>query len=267
MKNLIKLICIVVLTLSLNGCATFKITTAGHETVEEISTLNQLRWKMQRDWRFQQDYVNFVTNQPYSWYSDYYSNNFMWRYGYTSQWSFYINRFDMWSNWSMNSSNWWGQHWYSPWHSNVYGNWNMYGWNSWYQTPHYMYNRRGSRQRMYSGVYSFNNRTNRSRLLIDSKVSTSDSRTLLPNTASPIQNSIIRNNSKPRVLPNTKPTVITRPPVIINKPIWNNSKPVIRNTNKPRINNSSSRPNLNSRPSRSSVPKTTTKSSRKPKGN
>jgi len=246
MKNLIKLICIVVLTLSLNGCATFQITTAGHETVEEISTLNQLRWKMQRDWRFQQDYVNFVTNQPYSWYSDYYSNNFMWRYGYTSHWSFYINRFDMWSNW------------YSPWHSNVYGNWNMYSWNSWYQTPHYMYNRRGSRQRMYSGVYSFTNRTNRSRLLIDSKVSTSDSRTLLPNTASPISNTIIRNNSKP--------TVITRP-TNTSKPIWNNSKPVIRNTNKPvinrtnrpRINNSSSRPNLNSRPSRSSVPKTTNK--------
>ena len=37
MKTLIKLICIVVLTLSLNSCSTFKITTAGHETVEEIT--------------------------------------------------------------------------------------------------------------------------------------------------------------------------------------------------------------------------------------
>ena len=246
MKNLIKLICIVVLTLSLNGCATFQITTAGHETVEEISTLNQLRWKMQRDWRFQQDYVNFVTNQPYSWYSDYYSNNFMWRYGYTSHWSFYINRFDMWSNW------------YSPWHSNVYGNWNTYSWNSWYQTPHYMYNRRGSRQRMYSGVYSFTNRTNRSRLLIDSKVSTSVSRTYIPNnTASPI--------TKPptitRPRQETKPTVITRPRVN-NKPTQNSntSRPII-NT-KPVINNSSSRPN-STRPVRPSVPKTTTNSARK----
>jgi maltodextrin utilization protein YvdJ len=52
MKTLIKLICIVVLTLSLNSCSTFKITTAGHETVEEITTLNQLRWEMQTDWRY-----------------------------------------------------------------------------------------------------------------------------------------------------------------------------------------------------------------------
>ena len=92
MKSLINLICIVVLTLSLNSCATFKITTVGHETVEEITTVNQLGWEIQTDWRYQ-------PYQPYSWHNSYYFNNIMWQYGYnTSQWSFY-NRRDLWWNW------------------------------------------------------------------------------------------------------------------------------------------------------------------------
>ena len=241
MKTLIKLICIVVLTLSLNSCSTFKITTAGHETVEEITTLNQLRWEMQTDWRYR-------PYQPYSWYNNYYSNNFMWQYGYSSHWNFY-NRHDLWWNW-------WGQNWYSPWYLNVYNNWNGYGWNSWYQTPHYVYGRRGSRGRSNTGVYSYTNRTNKSRLLIDSKVSTSESRTYILNTASPILNTFPRNTTRPRVQPNTKP------PVIINKP-----PRVIQNNTRPIINNSSSRPNLNNTNSRPSVPQTTTKSPRKAKRN
>ena len=253
MKTLIKLICIVVLTLSLNSCSTFKITTTGHETVEEITTLNQLRWEMQTDWRYR-------PYQPYSWYNNYYFNNIMWQYGYnTNQWSFY-NRHDLWWNW-------WGQNWYSPWYSNVYNNWNGYGWNSWYQTPHYAYGRRGSRGRSNTGVYSYTNRTNRSRLLIDSKVSTSESRTYLqtlrnlsnanrsiqrtkpPRTQTPIQPVVPQ---RPRTIPNR----VTNPP----RTIRNNRVP---NSNTIRINSSSSRPNSTTRPVRQSVPQTTTKSPRK----
>ena len=193
--------------------------------------------------------MQFVINQPYSWYQDYYSYNFMWNYGFNNSWHFYNNSYNTWWNWN------------NPWNSNVYNNWYAGPWYNQGYNAVWNSSHRGSRYSKRPSLFYSN--TNGSSLLIDSKVSTSVGRTYIPNnTASPI--------TKPTVITRprqeTKPTVITRP-TNTSKPIWNNSKPVIRNTNKPRINNSSSRPNLNSRPSRSSVPKTTTKSSRKPKGN
>ena len=255
MKNFIRLICIIVLSLSLNSCGTYYSSTSYLDTYDELYNVNtisspsQVRWMMQRDFRFRYNYMQFVINQPYSWYQDYYSYNFMWNYGFNNSWHFYNNSYNTWWNWN------------NPWNSNVYNNWyagSCYnqGYNAVWNSSH-----RGSRYSKRPSLFYSN--TNGSSLLIDSKVSTSVGRTYIPNnTASPI--------TKPTVITRprqeTKPTVITRP-TNNSKPIWNNSKPVIRNTNKPRINNSSSRPNLNNTNSRPSVPKTTTKSSRKPKGN
>jgi hypothetical protein len=275
MKNLIKLFCIIVLTLSLNSCATYQVSTVGHEGVEEITNMNQLRWKMKTDWRFQQDYINFAMNQPYSWYREYYSNNFMWQNGFNSQWSFYANRYQMWTNWSMNSNSWWGPNWHRPYGGNNWGSpfgnntgWNGYlagyGYNGWHQVYPYMYGRRGLRGRSNSALYSYTNRLNGSRSLLDSKVSTSEGRTYNSNTASLIENTIIRNNNKPRIVRN-KPVINSKPVVVIkpikNKPWYNNT-----NNNKPIWNsNSSSRPNSNSRPIRSSVPKNNSNTNRKGK--
>ena len=284
MKNLIKLLLILVLTLSVNSCSTYQISTVGHDDVEEITNMNQLRWKMKTDWRFQQDYINFAMNQPYSWYRDYYSNNFMWQNGFNSQWSFYANRYQMWTNWSMNSNSWWGPNWHRPFGGNAYGygygQWNGYsagyGYNGWHNNIPYMYGRRGLRGRSNTALYSYINRLNgssSSRSLLDSKVSTSEGRTYISNTASPIENTIIRNNNKPRIVRN-KPVINSRPVVIIkpikNKPWYNNTnnnKPIIRNNSnsRPVINNSSSRPNSNSRPIRSSVPKNNSNTNRKGK--
>ena len=262
MKNFIRLICIIVLSLSLNSCGTYYSSTSYLDTYDELYNVNtisspsQVSWMMQRDFRFRYNYMQFVINQPYSWYQDYYSYNFMWNYGFNNSWNFYNNSYNTWWNWN------------NPWNSNVYNNWYAGPWYNQGYNAVWNSSHRGSRYSKRPSLFYSN--TNGSSLLIDSKVSTSVGRTYIPNTtrngrahASMIESTIIRNNSKP--------TVITRP-TSNSKPIWNNSKPVIRNTNKPvinnnssrpRINNSSSRPNLNNTNSRPSVPQTTTKSSRK----
>ena len=250
MKNFIRLICIAVLSLSLNSCGTYYSSVSYLDTSDELYNVNtisspsQVSWMMQRDFRFHYNYMYFVINQPYSWYQDYYSYNFMWNYGFNNSWNFYNNSYNTWWNWN------------NPWNSNVYNNWyagSCYnqGYNAVWNSSH-----RGSRYSKRPSLFYSN--TNGSSLLIDSKVSTSVSRTYIPNnTASPI--------TKPTVITRprqeTKPTVITRPRVN-NKPTQNSntSRPII-NT-KPVINNSSSRPN-STRPVRPSVRKTTTNSARK----
>ena len=247
MKTLINLICIVVLALSLNSCATFKISTIGHETVEEITIVNQLRWEIQTDWR----YWRYRPYRPYSWHNPYQFNNIMWQYGYnTSQWSFY-NRRDLWWNW------------YSPWQLNVYNNWNGYSWNSWDYTPPYAYGRRGSRGRSNSTIYFQNRRSNRSNRIVDLNGSTSDSRTYLQ-TLRNLSNAN-RSIQKTKTHRSRQEFQPQRP---LNQPrvIRSNRAPINTNTQRPRINNSSSRPN-STRPVRPSVRKTTTTSSRKIKRN
>jgi len=144
-----------------------------------------------------------------------------------------------------------------------------------------MYGRRGLRGRSNSAVYSYINRSNSSRsysILLDSEGSTSDSRTYIKNnTASLIENTIIRNNNKPRIVRN-KPVINSKPVVVVkpiknkpwynntnnNKPIWNSnssSRPILNNS-KPSYNSNRS----NSKPIRSSVIIKTTKSSRKGPG-
>ena len=286
MKNLLKLILIIVLFFSVNSCgihwqystlnSTSYVDTLQSEGIaaEEINTVSQLQWKFQRDWDFANNYYAFLQQQNYSFFHNMYFQNRMHRFGWYSP-------HDYWMNWqySWNTG-------YSYWNSvnqyPYYGNWNSNSWyyNQWNNPWQYSYTY-GPRTQWLGNVYgrrsSNRNRfvysnSSRSNLLLDSKVSTSEGRTYNPNTASPIENIIIRNANKPRVLPNSKPLVNNSKPQIINKPPsnnWNNnrptinnSKPVIRNNNsnsRPSFNNSSSRPNFNSRPS---VPKTTTKSSR-----
>ena len=193
---------------------------------------------------------------------DYWMN---WQYSWNSGYSYWnsVNQYPYYGNW--NSNSWYYNQWNSQWgYSHIYGprtQWlgNVYG---------SRYGRRYSNRN--SPVYS---NSSRSSILLDSKVSTSEGRTYISNTASPIENTIIRNNNKPRIVRN-KPVINSRPVVIIkpikNKPWYNNTnnnKPIIRNNSnsRPVINNSSSRPNSNSRPIRSSVPKNNSNTNRKGK--
>ena len=292
MKNLLKLILIIVLCFSVNSCgvhwqystlnSTSYVDTLQSEGIaaEEINTVSQLQWKFQRDWDFANNYYAFLQQQNYSFFHNMYFQNRMhrfgwysphdywmnWQYSWNSGYSYWnsVNQYPYYGNW--NSNSWYYNQWNSQWgYSHIYGprtQWlgNVYG---------SRYGRRSSNRN--SLVYSNSSRSN---LLLDSKVSTSEGRTYNSNTASLIENIIIRNNNKPRVLPNTKPVVVNSRPPVINKPprnnnIWkptiNNSKPIIRNNNnsRPVINNSSSRPNFNSNSSRPSSPKINSTTNRK----
>ena len=281
MKNLIKLICIVVLFLSVNSCGvSWQIQSVNQAAqvdtlydVDVITSRSQLDWKMQRDWNFANNYYSFLQQQNYSFFVDQYYSNRLYRFGWNGPHDYWMNW--QWSWHSGYSNSWmWNQYPY-------YGNWGSSQWHYYQNSGHWGYAqmygpRNGYLGNVYGSRYGrrssnrsplFNSNSSRSSILLDSKVSTSEGRTYNLNTASPIQNSIIRNNSKPRVLPNSKPPIVNNKPVIINKPIIrNNNRPVINNSNsRPRINNSSSRPNLNSRPRRSSVPKTNSNTNRKGK--
>ena len=76
MKKLIKLICIIVLAISLNSCATYSISTQGHETVQEDNTANQLWFNFERDYTYQL----YRISPHYSWYQNVYSYNYYWDY-------------------------------------------------------------------------------------------------------------------------------------------------------------------------------------------
>jgi len=285
MKNLIKLICIIVLTLSVNSCGvSWQIQSVNQAAqvdtlydVDVITSRSQLEWKMQRDWTFANNYYRFLQQQNYSFFQSQYYTNRLDRFGWNGPHDYWMNW--QWSWHSGYSNSWmWNQYPY-------YGNWGSSQWYYYQNSGHWGYAqmygpRNGYLGNVYGGRYGrrssnrsplFNSISSRSSILLDSKVSTSEGRTYIPNTtrngrahASMIESTIIRNNSKPPVV-NSKPVVINKPPRTNwnnNKPPINNSKPVIRNNNnnsRPRINNSSSRPNFNSRPISSSVPKTTIK--------
>ena len=290
MKNLLKLLLILVLTLSLNSCGVhWQINSVGHTSqvdqelqVEEINTLSQLRWKFQRDWDFANNYYAFLQQQNYSFFQNMYWQNRMYRFGWNSPHSYWMNWQSGWNTgYSYNQYPYYGNWNSNSWYHNQWNGWSSgYGYNGWHQIY-------GPRTQWLGNVYGrrssnrsplFNSNSSRSSLLLDSKVSTSDSRTYIKNnTASLIENIIIRNNNKPRIVRN-KPVINSKPVVVVkpiknkpwynntnnNKPIWNSnssSRPILNNS-KPSYNSNRS----NSKPIRSSIPKTTTNSSRKGPG-
>jgi len=109
MKNLIRVLSIIVLSLSLYGCGVqwqySTLNTAGYVdtlrsegyAVEEINTVSQLRWKLRTDFNFRWDFAQYAMNQPYSWYF----NNF--RYNYWrpyNSFDMYWNSYSYWTDWA-----------------------------------------------------------------------------------------------------------------------------------------------------------------------
>lgn len=260
MKTLLKLICIIVLSLSLNSCGVQwqyqAYNTAGYVdtlrsegvAVDEIRTASQLRWKLRTDWSFANDYYFFLQQQDFAFFHRQYFNNRLWNFGWYSPHDYWLN----WQGgWNSGYSYWspWNQYpWYGNWGSSQ---WYWYQWNNPWQYS-YVYGPRTSYLgNVYSGRYSNRNRfvysnSNRSSLFSVSDGRTSDSRTYLPNNnSSVISNSI---NSRP-----TRPRVVNNKPVIIR---WINGS----NSNS-RPSNSSSRP-IYSKPSTNTKPNTNWNSSR-----
>ena len=299
MKNLIKLICIIVLALSLNSCATFHLSTLNHDpvyTIEgsdvEIDVIDnefELARLLRTDFRFRYDYAQYAMRQPITWH---YQNRFVRLntrylgnvYGQYNRYYSYQNSWNMWNDWLWNypygngigwsyswgNNHWSNNNWNSPYGWNNYYGWgNGYGWN---QTHPYMYGRRGSRGRSNSTVYLPNGRSNRSNRIVDSKVSTSESRTYLQtlrnlsNANRTIQRTKPRRTQTP-IQPVVQPNRPARQRTVRNTQPTDNIRTLypsgFRNANPQPTR---SRPN-STRPVRQSVPQTTTKSSRKIKGN
>ena len=229
MKNLIKLFCLIILTLSVQSCATYSISTIGHEVYQEPQTVNKIHINFYQDYGYQIGYRPYRYNQRFTWYT-----------GYQSTWYSY-------NYWGYNSYN--PYHYYHPhtsgWLGNVYSNYN-YG---------YTYGRRGSSlSRRRSNIHSNSNRTS----ILGG--STFNSRTL---STKPFQltSPAIKKKStvKPIITPRPTRTRTTKPVRTIRN--RNTTRPVIRS-------GSSSRPNSNRRPiinktqTKRSVQKTTTKTTR-----
>ena len=196
MKNLIKLICIVVLFLSVNSCGvSWQIQSVNQAAqvdtlydVDVITSRSQLDWKMQRDWNFANNYYSFLQQQNYSFFVDQYYSNRLYRFGWNGP-------HDYWMNWQWNwhsgySNSWmWNQYPY-------YGNWGSSQWYYYQNSGHWGYAqmygpRNGYLGNVYGGRYGrrssnrsplFNSNSSRSSILLDSKVSTSEGRTYIPNT-------------------------------------------------------------------------------------
>ena len=293
MKTLLKLICIIVLSLSLNSCGVQwqyqAYNTAGYVdtlrsegvAVDEIRTASQLRWKLRTDWSFANDYYFFLQQQDFAFFHRQYFNNRLWNFGWYSPHDYWLN----WQGgWNSSYSYWspWNQYpWYGNWGSSQ---WYWYQWNNPWQYS-YVYGPRTSYLgNVYSGRYSNRNRfvysnSNRSSLFSVSDGRTSDSRTYLPNNnSSVISNSINSRPTRPRVV-NNKPVIIrwingsnsnSRPSNSSSRPIyskpstntkpntnWNSSRPSNNNYSRPSNNSNYSKPsNPSSRPS---APKTTIK--------
>ncbi len=298
MKNLLKLICIIVLFFSVNSCGVQwqyqAYNTAGYidtlrsenTTVEEINTVSQLRWKLRTDFQFANDYYFFLQQQNYSFFFTQYHYNRLWRWGWQSPHDYWLN----WQ-WGYNSGysywNGWNQYpWYGNWSSSQ---WYWMQWNNPWQYS-YVYGTRTSwLGNVYAGRYSNRNRfvySNSNRFFSVSDGRTSVSRTYLPNNNSnAIVNEINSRPTKPRPNNNnviirwrptnnnsnnnnsSKPNNSSSRPILV-KPTntntntnWNSSRPNNSNYTKP-SNNSNSRPTFNNNTSRPSAPTNNSKPNR-----
>ena len=212
MKTLFKLICIIVLTLSVNSCGVgWQINshnpgyTDENYEVDVIQTQSQLDWKLRTDWDFANNYYWFLQRQNYSFFHNQFYNNRLYRYGWQSPHNYWMNW--QWSyphRWSIFGYDRWGYNVYSwnAWNQYpFYGNWNTnYWWN--YQNNHPYYSHiYGPRTSYLGNVYGRRGFSNTNRI--------STSRIGRSSTTKPHRNTNPVVNNKPVI--NTKPPIRTRP--------------------------------------------------------
>ena len=260
MKKLVYTFWIIVLGLFLNSCGTYYIASDYSDPIydenyipkDTVDSEEELERKWRFDSEFREDYYTYLTYQDYSFFSDMYWRNRMWRWGWTSSWDYYTN----WQwNWYGGYNYWspWNQYpWYGNWSSSY---WYWYQWNNPWQNYSYVY---GPRTSWLGNVYN-QRPSNRWRHSISNRSS--------------ISNRIQNNREKPRVIINSNKPVINnikpnnnwntnnRPNNnIIVKPN-NNSRPVYNNNNSRPVYNNNSRPSNNwSKPSNTSRPSNNSRS-------
>ena len=220
-----RLLSILVLVLTLNSCGvSYRINDYNTNTINEdlynvevIETSNQLRWKLQTDWDFANNYYWFLQRQNYSFFHNQYYRNRLYRFGWQSPHDYWMNWNWVWNSGYYNYNNWNGW-------NNYYG-WNR--WNTWNYGNHpYYRNIYGYRSNNLGNVFNRNNRirvyNNTSRRVprstqnntrIIRNVTPRTNPTITPRTNPTIKPTIkprVRPTTKPRVRPTTKPTTTTR---------------------------------------------------------
>jgi len=264
MKNLIKLLCIIVLTLSVNSCGVgYQINSYNSNNadpiydVEVIQTQSQLDWKLRTDWDFANNYYRFLQRQNYSFFQNQYYRNRLYRFGWNSP-------HDYWMNWQWNwhsPYNGYGGYWNSWNQYPYYGNWNgNYWWN--YRNRPYGYSHiYGPRTQWLGNVYgrnsvygrrlqTYRNLSNTNRRIVQQRNGRAHSSMIesTKRTTKPNRNTIVRPNNNTRPVINNRPNNNTKPVIIRNKPV-NNTRPVINNR-PPVIRNTSPRNNTRPTPTR-----------------
>ena len=234
--------------------------------VDVIDNEFQLARKFRTDDRFRWDFAQYAMRQDLRWNYDFYFNNRMYRSAFASPFDFYWNSHNYWWNWASNYQfNYGFNHWNRfGFYGNGYGYYGNY-WNNGYYNGWYG-NGWGNRQRM--NDYAWNNRD---RGNVSYNIGRRGSNNVVSNRT--IENRIIVNRNKPRVINNNPDEVIDKaiiklrgnntniriytnpnnvPPVIIRN---NNSRPIrVYNRIENNSNNNINRNNNNSRPIRTYTP-------------
>ena len=225
MKNFIKLICIIVLTLSVNSCGVgYQINSYNSNNadpiydVEVIQTQSQLDWKLRTDWDFANNYYWFLQRQNYSFFQNQYYRNRLYRFGWNSPHDYWMNWQWSWHNGYNNNGGYWNNNYWWNYQNRPYGyshiyrprtQWlgNVYGRNS-------VYGRR---------LQTYRNLSNTNRRLSQQRIANPNKRSMY------IKNVRTIKITKERTIRTTKP-VIRNKPVNRTKPVINRRPPVIRNT-------------------------------------
>jgi hypothetical protein len=269
MRNILTLLFV----LLLSSCGTFQLTTLNHDPmypdelkVDVIDNEFQLARKLRTDDRFRWDFAQFAMRQDLRWNYDFYFNNRMYRSAFASPFDFYWNSNQYWYNWASNShfnmgfNHWdtfgfYGNSWNNGYGYGYYGNyWNNGYYNGWYGNG---WNNGDNWNRGYrngNNVAYHSGRRGSSNVIVGKRTNV-------------IENRIIVNRNKPRIVNNTD-VVIDKEVIKLkrNNPNirvirnTNNNSNSIRNYNRieNNSNNNINRNNNNSRPVRTYSPPTRT---------
>ena len=278
MRHLIYILWVLLLT----SCGTtYQLSTINHDPIyasdgteiqyDVVDNEFQLARKFRTDDKFRWDFAQFAMKQDLRWNYDFYFNNRMYRSPYASPFDFYWNSHNYWWNWATNSHfNMGFNHWdrfgfYGYGSSFGYYGFNRYGWNNGYYG-----NGWGYRQRM--NDYAWNNRDRENTAYILGRRGSSN---VIVGNRTNIENRIIVNRNKPRIINNNPDVVIDRAIIKLkrnnnnirvyenpnnvpnNVIIRNNNNKPVRNYNRPENNNRNSNNNIrnnNSRPNRTYSP-------------
>lgn len=234
----------ILLVLLITSCGTtYQISTLNYDPiygpddteikVDVVSNEFELARKFRTNDTFRWNFAQYAIQQDLRWNYDFYWNNRMYRSPFASPFDFYWNSHNYWWNWASNYSFNYG---FNHWDRFGFYGYSRWRWNNW-----------GYRQRMNDYVWRNRNRTNTAYV-----VGRRSSNNIVGSNRTNIENRIIVNRNKPRVI--DKDVVINREIIKLkrgnnNIRIYNNPNNVpnnIRNNNNSRPVRNYNRPKNNS---------------------